>query len=446
MPSAPKFQAPQGTPLHSVQFRAISESLAGNGVLNATDLEVTATATDLEIEVAAGTYFYVATEHTLSNAETHTLSAGDGTYDRWDTVYFDTATQSSGVRDGTAEQNPSPPDIQGDEALLAIISVPSEATDVADSDILNWRAQFSNEAEETHYDDSTGEYGVNQVDAALNELQEAAQISAHPLANSDLANSTVEVAGGNGLSTTSANIALGGSATLAIKVDAISTDELDLSIAPTWTGAHTYDTRQQWQEIATPSNPSAGYWGVYIKSDGLMYKLDENGNEQTVGAVALENGDTEVVAAMSTLAAGDGLSASDQGSGEGRLNYDHQQVFEGRETGTVTAGNQGVLVADHLPDGDTVEVYKAVLIKSDGMAIGSNTTLELVMLDNSGGFDSRATLISGDGSTIHDSETGNPLGSYENTSGGGQTIGVLVNNQESSAIDIVAVAEGVTGL
>ena len=187
MPTAAKIQWPQGQPLFEVQWRAVAESLAGNGVRSASDLEVTATATDLEIQVAAGTAFYLASESVLGAAETHTLTAGDGTYDRWDTVYFDTATDSSGVREGTPEADPEPPDVQGDELLLAVVYVPQGATDVPDEDVLNWRAQFSNEAEEVNYDDSTGVYGTSSVDGALDELQEAAQITAYPLALTDLA-------------------------------------------------------------------------------------------------------------------------------------------------------------------------------------------------------------------------------------------------------------------
>lgn len=187
MPTAAKLQWPQGQPLFEVQWRAVAESLAGNGVAAASDLEVTATATDLEIEVASGTAYYLASESTLGAAETHTLSAGDGTYDRWDTVYIDTSTDSSGVREGTPAADPEPPDVQGDELLLAVVYVPQNATDVPDADVLNWRAQFSNEAEEVHYDDSTGTYGVSSVDGALDELQEAAQIGAYPLAAGDLA-------------------------------------------------------------------------------------------------------------------------------------------------------------------------------------------------------------------------------------------------------------------
>lgn len=182
MPTADAFEWPQGQPLFEVMWRSVTESLAGNGIVNNGDLQVTATANALEIQVAAGDYFSLATTYTLGAAETHTLSAGDGTYDRWDTVYFDTGLGSSGVTEGTPAADPVPPDVTGDQQPLAFVYVAQNASDVAGSDILNWRATFSNEAEEVHYDDTTGTYGVSNVDAALDELQEAAQISAYPLA------------------------------------------------------------------------------------------------------------------------------------------------------------------------------------------------------------------------------------------------------------------------
>jgi hypothetical protein len=38
------------------------------------------------------------------------------------------------------------------------------------------------------------------------------------------------------------------------------------------------------QEIATPSNPGAGFDKLYTKSDGILYKLDSSGNEVPVGS------------------------------------------------------------------------------------------------------------------------------------------------------------------
>jgi hypothetical protein len=141
-------------------------------------------------------------------------------------VYFDTATSSSGVREGTAGTSPEPPDITGDEILLAVIYVPSGATDVGDSNILNWRAIAGNKSENIIYDDATGVYNVSNVNDALDELQEAAQISSYPIANSDLSNSTITVNAGTGLTTTNAGIGLGGTATIAVGTGSITLTEL----------------------------------------------------------------------------------------------------------------------------------------------------------------------------------------------------------------------------
>jgi hypothetical protein len=149
---------------------------------------------------------------------------------------------------------------------------------------------------------------------------------------------------------------------------------------------------------------------------------------------------------VDTLDAQAGLQATSPTTGETELAYGHREVFEGRESGTVSDTNQGTLVIDHLADGETAEVYKAALSLADGQAAPSGLDLELVTLDNAGGYTSRVTLISGDGSTVYDDETGSPVGSYTNSSGGGQTIGVLVNNATGSGQDIIGVAEGVTGL
>ena len=241
MPTAPQFEWPQGEPLFETQWRAVTESLAGNGVLNAGDLTLSPGTANREISYAAGTVYYVATEYS-ETAGSVTVSVGDGTYDRWDTVAYDTATPGVVVHEGTPAANPEPPDVSGDEILLGVVYVPQGFDNVfSASQILNWQGRVSNEASEVLYTDGTGVYGVNNVDAALDELQEAAQISAYPIANSDLANSTITVTAGDGLATTNAGIGLGGSATLSIPAGAIQTDELDLSITPTWTGQHRFD-------------------------------------------------------------------------------------------------------------------------------------------------------------------------------------------------------------
>jgi len=182
MPTAPQFEWPQGEPLFETQWRAVTESLAGNGVLDAGDLALTPGTANREVAYAAGTVYYVATQYNETSGSV-TVSAGDANEDRWDTIAYDTATIGVEVKEGTPAANPEPPDVDGDEILLGVVYVPQNFDDVlASSQILNWRGRVSNEAAEVIYTDGTGVYGVNNVDAALDELQEAAQITAYPLA------------------------------------------------------------------------------------------------------------------------------------------------------------------------------------------------------------------------------------------------------------------------
>jgi len=556
MPTAAKLQWPQGQPLFEVQWRAVAESLAGNGVRSASDLKVTATATDLEIQVASGTAYYLASESTLGAAETHTLSAGDGTHDRWDTVYIDTSTDSSGVREGTPAADPEPKDVQGDELLLAVVYVPSGATDVPDSDVLNWRAQFSNEAEEVHYDDSTGTYSVSSVDAALDELQEAAQISAHPLAIGDLASpyglpvvTDMDVAGtdltdssgpgvlyessngwfrnevvqaltnltgdeqftqhplaladlaspyampnitdmdvaGNDLSdagttiwnTTTGQVPRGSldderTTTAAVTTDTTTSAEevllVDTSGGPVTitlasadlatgnvvtvvdvggsadTNSITVDTEGSENiDGGTTTTVDSDYGATVVVGDANSGQWYTAGGGGGGAALTVQDDGTLVEDPVDTLDAQAGLQATTPSTGKAELAYEHREVFQGRESGSVSDTNQGILVIDHLADGETVEVYKAVLTLADGQAAPSGLDLNLVTLDNAGAFTSRATLISGDGSTVFDDETGSPLASYTNSSGGGQTVGVLADNATGNTQDIMTVAVGVTG-
>jgi hypothetical protein len=49
------------------------------------------------------------------------------------------------------------------------------------------------------------------------------------------------------------------------------------------------------QQIATPSNPSAGFDKIYTKSDGILYKLDSAGNEVAVGSGAGGSGEVNTI-------------------------------------------------------------------------------------------------------------------------------------------------------
>jgi hypothetical protein len=505
MPTADAYEWPQGQPLFETMWRSVTESLAGNGIVANGDFEVTATANAMEIEVAAGTYFASDSEYTLGTADTHTLTAGDGSHDRWDTVWFDTGTAASGVTDGTAQADPEPPDVTGDQEPLAFVYVPQNATDVPDSDVLNWRAQFSNEAEEVHYDDDTGVYGVSNVDAALDELQEAAQISAYPLAiadlaspyapasianvngypfqNGDLANSVITANAGTGLTTTNAAIGLGGSATISV----------DQTFAPTWTGQHTFDLQAALKEQAsTPSTPTGGYVQAYPKGDGFLYAQDDAGRERRVhsdvktGSVTADyttayedvlfvdpsgTGGLTITLASGDARDGHGLTVIDVG-GSAEVNpitidtggtetidggatkdiaTDNAQLllesdgsdwftsggaaavgvntdeFNTDESGTVNAGNSGVVYTHQVPDGGTLRVLRAGLLLADGQPAPGDLDLVIATLDNTGVATKQTTVIAGDG-TVQATVTGDPVASYMNNSGGGETVALLVDN------------------
>lgn len=109
---------------------------------------------------------------------------------------------------------------------------------------------------------------------------------------------------------------------------------------------------------------------------------------------------------------------------------------------SLSNGNQATVGIGHLADQSTLEIEKAKLSKPDGQATSSSINLIIATLDNSGGFTSRTTIISGDGSTVFDDETGTPLASWQNTTGSGQTVAVLIDNGSGSSEDVYGEAKG----
>ena len=116
-------------------------------------------------------------------------------------------------------------------------------------------------------------------------------------------------------------------------------------------------------------------------------------------------------------------------------------VVEGSETGTVAAGDQGVLVVDELLDGETLFVKTATLVSGTVGAVPTGVDLKLGTF-SSGSFTQQAVILSGDGSTVHDNADGNPLASYQNTSGAAQTIGYVVDNQSGGSESVICDAAG----
>lgn len=152
MPEADTFEAPQGKTFHAEPLlQSITEAFVGNGVLEDGDAAVTAdgstamgidvAAADAGIAYAGSTYTPTASSFTLSTGPTTTTNGQDDR--RVDLIYFDSSAGSYAVDEGTPDPNPVPPSVPSDGLMLAIALIPHEASDLADPNILNWRARPS---------------------------------------------------------------------------------------------------------------------------------------------------------------------------------------------------------------------------------------------------------------------------------------------------------------
>lgn len=100
--------------------------------------------------------------------------------------------------------------------------------------------------------------------------------------------------------------------------------------------------------------------------------------------------------------------------------------------GTVPSGNATIIEPKNVADGNTLYITQAALLSDDGSAVASNVVLGIATLDNAGGGTWRATAITGDGATVFDDETGSPLASWTNNTGGPQTTAVMIDNGQFS--------------
>jgi len=280
--TADKLDLGQGNPLFTTQFRALSEGVAGNGVLASGDLAVSADPnTALGLLVDPGSLRYGGSDYSLGTQASLTLAAGDGANDRWDTVVFDTAAGGPAVREGVAEQYPTPPDPGVDDHLLAVVYVPSGASDVPDSNVLDWRAHHQGAAA-VRVADAPSNYTSDNVEGALAEAADAA-------------------------------------------------------------------------------------------------------------------------AAASA-------------------------AFDAEDSGQVATSDAAPIYTTALADGETLSVRSAALTLADGRPVPTGVDLVIATLDGAGGGTVQATVLAGDGATVYAGETGSPLASYANGSGGVQTVGVLADN------------------
>lgn len=97
-------------------------------------------------------------------------------------------------------------------------------------------------------------------------------------------------------------------------------------------------------------------------------------------------------------------------------------------TGVVSAGDAGVVWMTKLLDTETLNINMATFMAADGQNMPTGTSLRIVTLDGIGGYTDKSIIVSGGASHVKD--TGTPLDSYQNTSGGDETVAVVVDNGE----------------
>jgi hypothetical protein len=98
--------------------------------------------------------------------------------------------------------------------------------------------------------------------------------------------------------------------------------------------------------------------------------------------------------------------------------------YQKQEGGTVDEGSIVPLFTYGLADGETVYVDQAMLTK-DGFTTPCVSGVDLVLVPDGS---ANTTILSGDGTTLYDDESGNPLVSYTNTTGSHQTIMIGIDN------------------
>lgn len=98
--------------------------------------------------------------------------------------------------------------------------------------------------------------------------------------------------------------------------------------------------------------------------------------------------------------------------------------FSKQEGGSVSAGSIVPVGTFGLEDGESINVTQAMLTR-DGFTTPCVSGVDLVLVPDGS---SNTTILSGDGTTLYDDETGTPLVQYTNTTGGHQTVMIGIDN------------------
>lgn len=429
-PTAAHIEWPEGNPLFEVNWRAVSEALSGNGIMGKDDLFVSAdSGTAMGLTVDSGSVFYNGNQYTLSTTQSLVLNGGHDTYDRWDTICYNITDGEVKVRQGEPSASPEPPDIKGDEIMLAVVYVAQTTTNVGDGDVMNWRAQ-SLESTSLSFDDPN--FTASTVGDALNEaVSKFLEASGDSLTGTlDVSNAGLPFSLGtnNGVfgalvdMTVDANATGGNEQSFTLALD--GTDFLKLYAEADGSGGIQNLSLQVFQDVSFNLNQA---------KDFVLENVNSDPTPGNTGRVLFNTTQNRVKV--------------DDGTQVRRLTPQiDPNVFSADESGTVTSGNSGVMFVKGLPDTETVQIRTAALLQDDGSPVPSGVDLVIATLDNEGAGAKVATIISGDG-TVQDDVTGNPITSYQNTSGAKQTIAIIIDNGNFNAgtgsdIDVIATAKG----
>lgn len=282
----------------------------------------------VSVDVTSGTGVHDSTEGSIPSKTSLALASPDSTDPRKDLIVWNgsdvvditgtpnpvDSAQDSATRFETYQ--PSPPDGTGQTytpVVLAEVWVPAGATTINSGDINDLRT-----------DPAVTAHGVTLTSDVQNEagtvlLEEA---------NGTVGDGTVDTAAVQADAVTSTEIAAGAVGTTQVASGAITATELDLSIAPTWTGAHTFDA-------------------------GLTSNADAQFGE---GASLVHDRDEITSTSATTDGSGYYLVDTDTAGGEVTLTLASADAVEGREVNIKRDGSHDVVIetgSTETIDGET---------------------------------------------------------------------------------------------
>lgn len=114
----------------------------------------------------------------------------------------------------------------------------------------------------------------------------------------------------------------------------------------------------------------------------------------------------------------------------------------GEESGIINTGNIGTLAITRLESEQTLDISTATLSLVNGQAAPTDLNMDIVVFDNNGKYEPRKNILSGDGSSIYDGTSGDPVAKYINTSPSAETVGIIVDNNTGSDQEVMGQVYG----